>query len=427
MKYVYLVTTVFVFINQDLFCQKQPDDYLMKVIDQPYEKFIRIDEHIFYELNKKKKRLYLDNKLIDSTGVKPYYMYIYKGDLLGYFFDLKNYYSIKINLLAKSLSMKSYPLRDSIIIYENLNGELYGADEIYHSDVEKKKYNDGLISEGEYLEKSEHPYGRKIYKLNPYTLEKEKLLFDLDSALSDNKLDLKYHEVDQLFNLGKTNKLLISTTYCLGGCESYNYFIYDKKTGILKHDNKLIQNEPNNEYYNVRFELTDISEDYFIGEYYDRYVKNEDHKGWFIFNSNLDIVTRILPHSYYNRGYNFSRNKVISCNMKSNLDDNKEVIIVYKFSLPLERSFYRIYKNEELIKDDISQCDKYELNLLKNMLFAKYNYKFIDIFYQAYFNMFEFYNSEDKKTTRLTKVDYLFTEIDKKNLKTIETALSKIK
>jgi hypothetical protein len=95
--------------------------------------------------------------------------------------------------------------------------------------------------------------------------------------------------------------------------------------------------------------------------------------------------------------------------------------------LYLERSMYRMFNDQDVLKEDLKQLDKYSLEILKNLVFAKHNYKFTDTFYQAYFNLFDFYSTKEKKAKRLLKVDQLFAPIDKKNLQTIQSALSKIK
>ena len=123
-------------------------------------------------------------------------------------------------------------------------------------------------------------------------------------------------------------------------------------------------------------------------------------------------------------GVNYQGEKITSYNIPSLLDNDERVLISYKFTLPLERSLYRVFNDQPVLPVDISQMDRYELTISKNLVYAKHNFKFIDAFYQSYFNMFDFYGVKKKKTSRLEKVDHLFSPMDRKNLDIIEKALT---
>ena len=107
-----------------------------------------------------------------------------------------------------------------------------------------------------------------------------------------------------------------------------------------------------------------------------------------------------------------------------------EVIIPYKFNPQLEIQMYRAYNDTLLSEADIEGLGKYELGILRNLLFAKHNYAFKSEFYQAYFNMYEFYKPffpEEKRTTRKTNVDNELTANDKANIALIRKMEAKLK
>ncbi len=80
-----------------------------------------------------------------------------------------------------------------------------------------------------------------------------------------------------------------------------------------------------------------------------------------------------------------------------------------------------------LYKEELAQMNMYDLNVLKNMIYAIHNYKFDDEYYQAYFNTFVFYSDESMRKSRLTEVSSLLTPADKQNLTIINEALEKMK
>ena len=88
---------------------------------------------------------------------------------------------------------------------------------------------------------------------------------------------------------------------------------------------------------------------------------------------------------------------------------------------------YKAHQNERLTKDDIKGLDLYSLGILRNSIFAKYNYAFNSEFYQAYFNLFAFYNHYEKKGKRTKNVDDKLTETDKANVAFILNAEKKLK
>jgi hypothetical protein len=146
-----------------------------------------------------------------------------------------------------------------------------------------------------------------------------------------------------------------------------------------------------------------------------------------IVDQNLQKVGTVLTMSDFenvtNRiaGINKQKGKIVNYFMYSYLDndDKKQVIVPYVFSPHLDTLMYNVYHNKILRKEELKDFKKYELGILRNLIFAKYNYAFSSEFYQAYFNLYEFYNDNDRKLrkSRVKNVDSLLTEVDKANIK----------
>jgi len=135
-------------------------------------------------------------------------------------------------------------------------------------------------------------------------------------------------------------------------------------------------------------------------------------------------------------GINYSNGNVQYYYMESNIDIAPDispktrkikVIVPYKFNSQLEIQMYRAYNDTLLLEADIEGLGKYELGILRNLLFAKHNYAFKSEFYQAYFNMYEFYNSQKMRTTRKSNVNNELTANDKANIALIRKMEAKLK
>lgn len=101
--------------------------------------------------------------------------------------------------------------------------------------------------------------------------------------------------------------------------------------------------------------------------------------------------------------------------------DYKKVIISYKKASLIEISYYKIIKNEFLNERNINELTKRDLQMLINMIYAKYNYAFKNSYLQAYFNLYSFYKKG--RENRKNDVDNLFNEIDRKNIEVINKLL----
>jgi hypothetical protein len=131
-------------------------------------------------------------------------------------------------------------------------------------------------------------------------------------------------------------------------------------------------------------------------------------------------------------GINMQNGRIVHYFVNSYLDYETrrqaiEVIIPYEFVPTLEIAMYNTYNNKLLTAKDIDGLTKLQLGILRNLVFAKHNYKFERQFYQAYFNLFAFYNSVDMMKTRTKNINHLLTEADKANLALIRAAEARVK
>lgn len=95
-----------------------------------------------------------------------------------------------------------------------------------------------------------------------------------------------------------------------------------------------------------------------------------------------------------------------------------------------EKALYAIYHNQELSQalydSEFRQLDYHQLSILKNMVFAKHNYAFDSEFYQAFFNLFDFYDSEENRKNRTKDINKNLSYHDVQNLEKIKQALKRL-
>lgn len=156
-----------------------------------------------------------------------------------------------------------------------------------------------------------------------------------------------------------------------------------------------------------------------------------------IVNTDLQFVSPVLAlkrnseyggKNYNEAGINKQQGKIVNYFMWSNLNDETQtkVIVPYVFSPSLDILMYKAYSGDMLKNGDFQRFGKYELGILRNLIFAKYNYAFSSEFYQAYFNLYEFYGNEEAQKTRVKDVTAKLTETDKANINMIKAAETKL-
>ena len=359
-----------------------------EVIYDQYLSLWRIDDNICYELDNKRKKIFWNGKAIDSTGVDIEARIFHEDGFVGVATkakDEKLFYRVN----------KSGQMSHLNRIKPNSDQILFSTDENFF--VAKINVHYG----NEFTE-------RKFYQLDLETAAPLEF-YDIDAVSGyDTASGMELVNIYSVQN----GKVIATICHCLGECLSCEYYLVDlSSNNIQKLD--LNKKEPlNDELYDVRFQANDeVSIELEVS-----WAQKPENNGVFIYDSTFNEISRALDHAERITGHNYRRGKYISDNVDTSLDDGREVIISHKYSLQLARSFYRIYADSILISEDLKKCTKHELDLLKNMVFAKHNYQFQTDFYQAYFNYYEFYNSEEKRKTRVKDVNRLLTESDKQNL-----------
>ncbi|MDR2065463.1 MAG: YARHG domain-containing protein [Prevotellaceae bacterium] len=154
------------------------------------------------------------------------------------------------------------------------------------------------------------------------------------------------------------------------------------------------------------------------------YYKDITHKyysiGLYWINSTLNIIQpTLLPANNSYSSNNLSKIHDIYYYRRSYIDRNplnNSVWVICKFTLAFDKALYDIYHNTLLEKIAIENFDEWELDKLKNMIFAKHGYQFQSEYLQAFYNLFDFYNH----ITKTNDVNALLTPEDKKNLELIK-------
>ena len=230
----------------------------------------------------------------------------------------------------------------------------------------------------------------------------------------------KAEGIVEVLPFSKANKFLVKKSYCyvpFSECEESESYNIDLGEGFKVSKLSTTENSEILKHYKG------ISGDYHLIE--------TEEGFWFL--SEKGEVFPSLQKTFAVKGWNYKDNCYISYNVLSNLDRLKygtgkalkQVLISYKLSYLLETSLYRIKNNILLTSESLKDLDLYDLLILKNMVFAKYNYAFDNQYYQAFFNLYKFYNQKFRRDNRTKDVTSLLSDIDLKNLREINKALDK--
>lgn len=396
------VIFIFILLGISVISKGQNEKYLFTVIKKGYNSVTIIDNDIFKQLEKSRSKgfLYLNDQLIDSSGIK--------------------FSSNPILINNKLYAFYSKNPGDPYILYSlDLNGRLNKLgvlDSIYLKTT--PFYYVGIKVKNSQNEK-------KVSIINPASNE---LNFICD--FSDPKeyfLD-GYYKISAINPLD-TNKAVIEICECIGGCVDCSYYICDSKNNIsnVTHYKK---REKGNDHLKIEIIINDPTRSFFYGRILNStiYTSNNDY----VFDNTLNIACNALRKNIYfpnfepNAGYNFIKGKYSSFNISSQLDNKEKVIIPYKFSMHLEKVMYNVIHDSIIIENEFAGLGFYELNILKNLIYAKHNFKFEDEFYQSYFNLFDFYSSEEKLKSRVVNINKSLTINDRLNLKRMNALLKQL-
>lgn len=259
----------------------------------------------------------------------------------------------------------------------------------------------------------------KLFEVNPITSEKS-LLYDFCKGVPHLQ-KTEYGNYDQY--IYKYNICFLSEdSVFVSLCDSYwaenvftNYYIITK--GNVKNIT---------DHFKKGESIVDEYIDYIASGMVMSHHSYDEYKH----TINSREFTKEYPFIQFNkekRGLNYNNDNINYYYLHSELDNKLKVFLPYKFNPQLEIQMYRAYNDSMLTETDIVGLGKYELGILRNLLFAKHNYKFKSEFYQAYFNMYGFYREKEKSTTRKGNVDSLLTASDKANIALIRRMEAKLK
>jgi hypothetical protein len=286
----------------------------------------------------------------------------------------------------------------------------------------------------------------KIHLFNPET-GKRTLFVDfwdiVEKSINNDGKEWSDEEFEQIFFLNK-NQALVTLCYDAGiygdhFCDRTRHFLisnkqrveitqkirpgmkegerlkdYSSEMQFISNDGKYIKD---NCYVNISREIK--------SEHFSRFRESDAGKISRLFDIQFNFIGNLLyMNNPYIKGVNIQKGEIKNYFLGTITDAkergaNKSVIIPYKFNPTLELAMYKAYHNGLLVMEDIKGLEEYELGILRNLIFAKHNYAFSSEFYQAYFNLYEFYGDDKKRKTREENVDHLLTETDKANIKCI--------
>lgn len=411
--------------------QGQYNDKGIYTIDRKYENWgtlFFLDEKIIRQYNyiprDYLKRLFINSQALDSSRL-----------------SLKTFISLN-DKMGRIYGTSSIQLKTS---------SEFGADydnSIYEIDFEKESIkkiatyrNTPLMPGDNFYYTKEDDNDSILYKIDPSTGYRSIFTKDLPYVLDTCNFCTGAHifnflELGNMWQLSDTT-FIMQFADCSADCSNYRYLLYNHQTKnykkISRYDSlrqKGIELDKINNHYESNFlwldiKMKDISEKYLYVR--ESIIMKDRIENEYIIDASANLITPAVQKHHFSPSYNYQGGKVVSIMAHTVLDNGKKVFVPYKFTLPLERSFYRLYNDQKILKEDLNQFGEYELSILKNFIFAKHNYGFDTDFYQAYFNLFKFYNDEKERNSRTKDVNSLLTKGDKHNLNIITKALKKVR
>ena len=350
----------------------------------------------------KNSYIFMNKKAVDTNGLQTRTIPIYyEGEI---FFNADR--------IERELEIKEYNLLRKKI---SNNGELIGYDFKFYNDNGYKQF---------YVK--EKPF-TKINTVVPSSGEKHQFI-DLWNIIKKEDIEgVKYpvEEIIDIFFLTSKKALICLCSFDeVGSCINKRYllcFDNDVQDISVKLDVKFDKSVFQSSFSSVDF--VNISGNLFRENMLlratipsDNIIRNR------LFDDNLNYISDVLVlNQPVVMGVNFQKGEVQNHFLRSFLNNGEEVIIPYKFIPELDLAMYKAYNNSNLTKEDLKSFGEYELGILRNLIFAKYNYDFNSEFYQAYFNLYDFYNTPEMRKTRTKDVNGKLTDTDKANLELIKS------
>lgn len=390
--------------------------YMNKISDSSFDSLL-----FRYDHSQKVSYLILNNEIRDSLEVS-----FGKDDIV----DKNDIYTYK----TFSHPVRKYCSGLEIIKINIKEGQLQLIGKIDTLEI-VGKYKDKFLAIGHYTPNI-HAI-QKLYLINPEDLS-VKLLYDFKDLISWNISEGYEPSIISAHNSDRGKKLFIETgMHAGGGIDDLFYFVMDMEKGTIinETDNPQYRQFTNRDGYALDHFIPDVTDSFFhvLSSSWDTTSHKSIPKG-FILDKDFQVVGRMLPKHYTTYGYNYEKGKLKSLILGSNTDSLKSkydglqhVTFNYIPDYIFEKALYAIYHNQELSQalydSEFRQLDYYQLSILKNMVFAKHNYAFDSEFYQAFFNLFEFYDSEEKRKSRTKDINKKLTYSDSQNLEKIRQAL----
>jgi len=268
-----------------------------------------------------------------------------------------------------------------------------------------------------------------------------KKLVDLKEYLCNKIPCYGFDEDEYIEEVFQLNEYRFFIRSCTGdiACIYNRYFLFDIKKNQIENITekvKRLSEKQIDDLESTRIQFTSKDDKFFRG-YINKFCGDPIdtfNVRSYLFNQDLEIEEKVLTMGHYDgnsyspvsiSGIKITNSKILNYFLYSFTDQKRNISVCYNFNPHLDILFYKIYHDTIINSDEIISYNQFELNLLKNLIYAKHNYKFTSEFYQAYFNLYEFYNNEQKRESRNENVDALFTKVDIKNLKMINNALKK--
>lgn len=264
----------------------------------------------------------------------------------------------------------------------------------------------------------------KLYIVEPYSCRKT-LLSDFYPLIETEYIKNTQYTLGDITNVNFIKPNIALVEICIlgefEGCKDVKYFlIKDKK--IKNVTNLISVNYEKNKYQDYFSEIYFTNKKGYLRESLrligrktkDDYIRNR------LFDDNINYISDLLV---LNRpvvmGVNIQKGELKNHFLRSFLNNGNEVIVPYKFIPILDLAMYKAYNNNLLTEEDLKELGKYELGILRNLIFAKYNYDFNSKFYQAYFNLYDFYYK--MRSSRIKDINDKLTETDRKNINLIQS------
>lgn len=266
----------------------------------------------------------------------------------------------------------------------------------------------------------------KIYSFNPITSE-SKLYCDFGDVIQKEVTDEGEEPLEEIVDV-----FFITPTSCIvkicffgpySSCWKSRYFLV-KDDGYKEEITAKFNYKTDKEIESFTSSIQFVSNG-FVREKIDlQVIENKSYhqlQNNRLFDNDFSVVSELLYMTPQLRGVNSKNGNVQFYYLRSIVNNQKSVLLPYKFIPELDLAMYKAYNNSTLSKEDIKGFGKYELGILRNLIFAKHNYDFSSEFYQAYFNLYAFYNATEMRNTRTKDVNEKLTGTDKVNLGLIKS------